>query len=134
MSKHEKLTEQEFGIQYVQPYRNPHRIYNNTGWIVWRKGTGLNTELLHIRTFEPGNGHGRLLFYDMLDMVEATGGTYHSVYGFTNSDNTEAQAFYSALGFGLYRIPNVYKTGTAILFSQKISRLKQCRKKYEEAQ
>ena len=110
---------EEFYINYVSIYQDYiHYFYlPNQGFIVWRMGTGENVELLHIQTFEKGKGHGRKLFYSMLeDMVDSR--PYYSVFGFTRISNEEAQAFYGALGFDLQEVRGVYKDGGAILFSQ----------------
>ena len=92
------------------------------GYIIWRRGTGDNVELLHIKTVEKGKGFGRRLFYDML-----TGLTldppYYSIFGFTRTSNEDAQAFYGALGFNLQSIEGLYKDGTAVMFWQSYEKL-----------
>jgi len=99
----------------VEPYEGCDFINDVRGYIVWRRGTGDNTELLHIKTTEHGKGYGRQLVYGMLDKLRERP-PYHSVYGFTRVSNTEAQAFYGALGFSLQEIQGVYADGRAVLF------------------
>ena len=41
---------------------------------------------------------------------------YHSIYGFTRVDNTEAQLFYDALGFNIEHVNGLYKDGQCKLF------------------
>lgn len=85
------------------------------GYIVWRLGTGGNVELLHIKAEPRGRGHGRRLFYQMLERLRESP-PYHSIYGFTRVSNEEARAFYGALGFCLQEVAGVYADGRAVLF------------------
>lgn len=47
-----------------------------------------------------------------------------TVFGFTRAQSIKAQAFYISLGFKLIRIPSMYAEGDAILFTQKLTTLK----------
>lgn len=96
-------------------YRTVRWRRDSTGWIMWRYGTGGNVELTDIHTTERGKGHGRQLFYVMLDALRADP-PYYSVFGFTRVSNEEARAFYAALGFRLHEVPGVYADGRAVLF------------------
>lgn len=100
---------------YITPFAGLHYHADRTGFIVWRRGTGHNVELLHIKTYEKGQGHGRALFFVMLDRLKDDP-PYHSVYGFTRVSNSEARAFYGALGFQLDEVAGPYADGRAVLF------------------
>lgn len=113
---HDFLTEDEFRWIYLEPAGDCRWLYNACGFIVWRRGTGNNVELLHIRTFQPGKGHGRGLVYHMLHQL-AMHPPYHSVYGFTRTSNEDARKFYGALGFRLApAVDGLYAAGGATLF------------------
>ena len=101
--------------EVIIPFKNVEYIYNDSGYIVWREGTGNNVELLHIRTFEKGKGYGRKLVYAMLNTMSPP---YYSIFGFTRTSNIEAQNFYAVLGFKLQPIEGVYKDGNGFLFWQ----------------
>lgn len=107
--------------------------YNwDIGFIVWRLGTGRNVELLHIRAWETRKGHGRLLFYKMLDALSAPEAKpYHSVYGFTRVSNERSALFYQSMGFHFNLIPGVYKDGEAILFYHEYEDLVAYQKMYQ---
>ncbi len=94
------------------------KIKDSTGFIEWIRGTGDNVELTNIRTYRKGHGHGRELFYQMLRRLGIYHPPFYSVYGFTRVSNSEAQAFYAALGFEIQEIHGVYKDGRAVLFWQ----------------
>lgn len=128
---HQRLAIKQFVERYILPFERPGYIYDpRAGFIVWRRGTGNNVELLHIRTFEKGKGHGRRLVYQMLDKL-ADDPPYHSVFGFTRVDNAEAKAFYGALGFELQTVRGLYADGQAIMFWQSYARLQELRTQYE---
>lgn len=99
----------------VWPYREVDFHEDETGYVVWRPGTGRNVELLHIHTEERGKGHGRRLVYRMLDRLRDDP-PYHSVFGFSRASNEEAHAFYVALGFQVQTVKGVYQDGRAVLF------------------
>lgn len=108
--------------RYVEPFTNVFRHEEDNGFIVWRRATGDNVELLHIKTYQPGLGTGRVLVLAMLQSLLLTP-PYDSVFGFTRVCNSGAQSFYRALGFELSTVKGVYADGSAILFSQKYSKL-----------
>lgn len=123
-----------FLAERISPYRYVQYIYDpDKGYIVWRRGTGDNMELLHIRTFEKRKGYGRELFYRMLDELRRHP-PYFSMFGFTIVGNKEAQAFYGALGFNLQRIDGLYKDGEAVMFWQSFETLKTEQEKWMEQQ
>lgn len=101
--------------ELIEPYRRLAWHEDATGYIVWRRGTGGNVELLHIRTYEKGKGSGRQLVYRMLVRLRVDK-PYHSVFGFTRVANDEAKAFYAALGFSLTEVPGIYADRRAVLF------------------
>lgn len=102
---------------YIKPYIGIHLIEHANGYIAWRRGTGDNVELLHLRTFSPGKGTGRELVTAMLrKLLERP--PYATVFGFTRTVNKASQEFYKALGFELTEVKGVYADGTAVLFSQ----------------
>lgn len=127
------MPDEYFENKYLRPFEKCHYISNDTGHIVWRLGTGANTELLHIRTTEPGRGYGRALFYEMLEMLKLLMRPYYSVFGFTRVGNDEAKSFYGALGFDLQEIDGVYEDGHAILFTQSFEILLKEKRKYEDS-
>lgn len=108
--------------RYVTPYVAVHTIEHENGYIVWRRGTGDNIELLHLRTFSPGKGTGRELVKEMLTQLLSYP-PYDTVFGFTRTINEASQAFYKALGFELSEVKGVYADGHAILFSQRFKTL-----------
>ena len=101
----------------IVPYSRVGWYEDPTGYVVWRTGTGDNTELLHVHTDRAvkGRGCGRKLVYEMLDRLRDEP-PYWSVFGFTRVSNDEARAFYAALGFNLHEVPGVYADGRAVLF------------------
>jgi ribosomal protein S18 acetylase RimI-like enzyme len=118
----ERLEHAEFWGRYVVPFCECSYIYDDRGWIVWRRGTGDNVELLHIRAFKRGQGDGKQLLLAMLNELKSDP-PYHSVFGFTRVGNVEAKAFYGALGFELQDVNGVYRDGEATLFWQAYERL-----------
>jgi ribosomal protein S18 acetylase RimI-like enzyme len=120
---HELITQEEFVSTYITPFSGVEYFYSyRLGYIAWRRGTGDNIELLHIRSFQPGKGYGRFLFYTMLRRLKADP-PYHSVFGFTRVGNAEARAFYGALGFNLSVVDGLYAEGQAVLFWQQYTKL-----------
>ena len=84
------------------------------GYIVWRRGTGDNAELLHLRAGAAGGG--RRLLAEMLRCLRQSP-PYATVFGFTRTVKVGAQAFYQAAGFTLSPVVGVYADGAAIVFS-----------------
>lgn len=108
----------KFMMDYVTPYQGLHHIHDETGFIVWRRATGGNVELLHLKVEQPGHGHGKRLLLGMIRELRKTP-PYETVFGFTRSINDDAQSFYARMGFTLSRVTGVYRDGEAILFSQR---------------
>lgn len=103
--------------EVVAPFTKVWMVQRPNGYIVWRRGTGDNVELLHLRTFSPGKGTGRELVKAMLKKL-LDRPPYATVFGFTRTVNLASQEFYKALGFELTEVKGVYADGTAVLFSQ----------------
>ena len=108
--------------KYIHPYRHVPHITLSNGFIVWRRGTGDNVELLHIKTYVPGQGTGRELVIAMLNCLKSNP-PYCTVFGFTRTCNEGSQKFYQALGFELTTVKGVYQDGAAVLFSQEYKTL-----------
>lgn len=108
--------------KYLLPYTGLSHISLPNGFIVWRQGTGGNVELLHIKTYAPGQGTGRQLVVAMLEHLK-TQPPYCTVFGFTRTCNEASQKFYTALGFELTPVKGVYQDGSAVLFSQEYKTL-----------
>lgn len=108
--------------KYVTRYQGVSYLANSKGFIAWRRGTGDNVELLHIKTHEKGRGYGRALVYQMLDSLRDDP-PYATIFGFTRSSNEESQQFYGALGFNLQVVEGLYQEGTAVLFHQNYEQL-----------
>ena len=106
----------------LKPYIGVHLIEHENGYIVWRRGTGDNAEMLHLKTFSPGKGTGRELIKAMLRKLKENP-PYATVFGFTRSVNIPAQKFYRSLGFNLSPVEGVYADGSAVIFSQLFSTL-----------
>lgn len=111
------MTKSQFLTKYIKPYPGAEYIYTPKGYIVWRTGTGGNVELLHIRSFFPKHGYGRVLIAEMLKRIQP----YHSVFGFCFFEN---MGFYLKCGFHVEPIPLVYKSGQAAFFVQEYKKLK----------
>lgn len=115
---HEWLDRAAFFDTYVIPFGVVESCYDpEVGFIAWRRGTGGNVELLHLRSFSAGCGYGRQLVYAMLEQLRKEP-PYYSVFGFTRVGNDEAQRFYGALGFNLQTVCGLYAEGEAVLFWQ----------------
>lgn len=127
------IDQAEFYHRYVIPFEKTDLLYEPArGFIVWRLGSGSNVELLHIAAAEIRKGHGRWLFYHMLDRLEAKP-PYHSVFGFTAVSNKRALAFYDALGFEHQEVHGLYQTGPAALFWQSYEKLRQLQYEYQSS-
>lgn len=106
-----------FGLnEHIHPYRTVSYVADDTGYVVWRAGTGGNCELLHLRTYQQRKGYGTALFRRMLEQLRANP-PYHSVFGFCLGRNAAAQAFYAAQGFQLEQLGrSVYGGDCTVLF------------------
>lgn len=110
---------------HVNPFQKVHWYQDETGYIVWRVGTGNNVELLHLNATAHRKGYGRNLVKHVLKQLSSLDTPYHSMFGFTRETNEEAVGFYRAMGFELTPIPNLYREGTAIMFCQSYFKLKE---------
>lgn len=111
--------------EHVRKYMDTHYIDDPNGYVVWRVGTGGNTELLHLKSFPTFKGHGKRLLKKMLKEL-LKDPPYHTVYGFCLGSNHNAMKFYAAVGFEITTIHRgVYKEGGAYLFSQEYDNLKE---------
>lgn len=107
----------------VSPYMDVYSYDGEEGYVVWRLGTGLNAELLHIRAGRPGGGSELLKV--MLQRLKARP-PYATVFGFTRVSNVEALRFYAEAGFTVTRVAGVYDEGEAAVFSARYEDL--CRR------
>ncbi len=121
----ETATPKTFNFKrHVERYMETSYIEGPTGYIVWRVGTGGNTELLHLYAYPSRKNHGKSLLKRMLkELVKDP--PYSTVYGFCLASNTEAKKFYEAVGFDVSFVKGVYREGGAYLFSQEYSKLKE---------
>ena len=120
------LTHAELCAKYLLPYSGVSYLYDkDKGYIVWRRGTGDNVELLHIRTFEHRKGYAKELVKAMLNQLVYKP-PYYSVFGF-GILRGELDEIYMALGFRVIPIPGPTKS-EGILFWQSFEKL---RAKYE---
>ena len=108
--------------EHVEPYKHVDHYQTDNGYIVWRLGTGGNYEILHLRANQPRKGTGRELLRVMLQRLHQTP-PRTSIFGFTWLANTDAQAFYKAMGFDLSKVRGLYTDGQAILFTAKYTDL-----------
>jgi hypothetical protein len=106
----------------VVPFSKVEFNTMDNGYIVWRRATGNNVELLHIRTYVPGKGTGRLLIQSMLRELQKNP-PYATVFGMTRVSNHRAKSFYTGMGFTLSKVNGIYADGEAIVFSQSYSKL-----------
>lgn len=104
--------------QLVDRFQNIWSIHDDHGHIVWRRGTGDNVELLHIRVNTRREGHGTRLIRQMVLCLSADK-PYSTIFGFTRTNNDIAINFYTKLGFTLTKVEGVYAEGEALIFSQK---------------
>ncbi len=104
--------------EFADYYKVVDHIDTENGYVVWRRGTGDNVELLHLRvTTERRVGYGRSLLCQMLEKL-IDNPPYHTVFGFTRLENQIAIEFYQAMGFETTVVNGVYLDGAAVLFSQ----------------
>lgn len=109
---------EKFQEKYLAPFEGLHHIFwPEKGYIVWRSGTGNNTELLHIGTFSHGKGYAKELIREMLNELKSKP-PFYSVFGFALSSREELRPIYKALGFNISdNITGMYKGGPAFMFS-----------------
>lgn len=108
--------------QDVKPFAEIFVHTDDTGYIVWRLGTGNNVELLHIEVKQQNRGNGTALLKKMLERL-LDNPPYCTVFGFTRVDNTDAQKFYQRRGFDTTLVRGVYADGLAVIFSAEYAKL-----------
>ena len=101
--------------EYAQVYARR----TEDGYITWRRGTGGNVELLHIKVRNKRKGEGMRLLQMMLKQLETDPpyGGKGTVFGFTRMSSLDALAFYDRAGFDLSQVRGVYAEGVAVCFS-----------------
>lgn len=109
-------------MSLVEPYQKVCYVELETGYIVWRRGTGDNIELLHLQAFVHRQGIGRLLVRTMLDKLKDDPPA-DTVFGFTRISLLDAVAFYHAMGFETTVVKGLYTEGVAVMFSQTYEKL-----------
>lgn len=108
--------------EHVEPYRKVEHYQCLNGYIVWRRGTGGNIEIVHLKTKETRKGTGTHLLKEMLRRLKAHP-PYATIFGFSRIGNESAHAFYRAMGFELTRVKGIYDEGAAVVFSARYSDL-----------
>lgn len=110
---------EEFKDKYIKPFDGLEYIFvEDVGYVVWRRGTGGNVELLHIRAFTTGRGDGSRLVKMMLKKLKENP-PYFSIFGFLLDSNVPMKKVYSRMGFNLIEgLDGPYKHGKACLMWQ----------------
>lgn len=109
---------EEFYGHYVKPYLDMDYIFvPEEGYVAWRRGTGENVEVLHIRAFKTGRGLGVLLAQAMIYELKKNP-PYYSVFGFGLASNLPPQKVWKKVGFDIEITKAPYKGGPAFLVSQ----------------
>lgn len=116
---------EDFEKKYLGPFAGLEYVFwPDKGFVVWRAGTGGNSELLHIMTFVRGKGYAKELVREMLRRL-IPNPPYYSVFGFALSSRIELKGIYASLGFLTTEdIPAPYKGGPAFIFHQSYEKLK----------
>ena len=115
------FNEEDLMGKYTQCfYRRLTHPSRGDSYIVWRRGTGDNVELLHL--YSIGDGWGLRLLCQMLEVLQHTP-PYATVFGFTRAGNAKARAFYERTGFTLTEVAGVYDEGRAVVFSARYDEL-----------
>lgn len=109
-------------LDHIRPYTVVDYIHDHRGYVVWRAGTGRTVEVLQLFASEYRQGYGTSMLSDMCGKLTDT--EVATVFGFTRAQSVRAQVFYISLGFKLTRVPAMYAEGDAILFTQKLTLLK----------
>lgn len=86
-------------------------IFSPKGYIVWRRSTGDNYEILFIEVKKKGKGTATELVRMMLQRIKP----FHSVFVFRLKGNETAGHFYRHLGFKETEIKGLYKGDDAVL-------------------
>lgn len=108
----------------VDPFKDVNIFEDDTGYIVWRQGTGKNVELLNILAHYTNRGHGTELLKKMVIALKENT-PFETIYGFTRTDNQQAHSFYRSRGFKLSLVSGIYEEGSAMVFSQRYEKLKE---------
>lgn len=98
----------------ITPFQHVYHIHDEDGYVVWRRASGNNVELLHIRSSRSGGGTALLL--KMLKEL-LTNPPYATVFGFARVSNIQAREFYQRVGFTCSCVTGVYSEGSATIFS-----------------
>lgn len=117
---------EDFEKKYIKPFTGLDYVFlPGKGFVVWRLGTGGNSELLHIMTFSHGKGHAKELVKEMMKNL-LKNPPFYSVFGFALSSRTELKKIYTNLGFLITEdIPAPYLGGPAFIFHQSYEKLKE---------
>ena len=106
--------------KHVCPYEEvDYYEIEGEGYIVWRRGTGDNVEMLHLKAERTLEGIGSRLIKAMLVRLRLDRPPYETVYGFCRTNNFQAIGFYERLGFDISVVKGVYRDGDAVVFSAK---------------
>lgn len=109
---------EEFYGYYIRPYLGIDYIFvPEEGYVAWRRGTGDNVEVLHIRAFKTGKGTGVLLAQAMIHELKKRP-PYYSIFGFGLASNLPPQKVWKKVGFDIEITKAPYKGGPAFLISQ----------------
>jgi SAM-dependent methyltransferase len=92
----------------------PHVLNLDGARLSYRSGQSGTVELYDL--WVPEDRRRRGLGSTLI--AEACKGMLGCAYGFTRADNTEAQAFYMALGFSLQLVPSFYQGMDAVLLTR----------------
>ena len=107
----------------VDHYQQVSHYVCPEGYIIWRRGTGNNVELLNIYTIDHRKGYGTMLMREMLKQLKSDPPQEDSIFGFTRMSNPDAIHFYDALGFSLSEVDGLYEEGIAVFFSTSFNKL-----------
>lgn len=106
----------EFYIKKILPYTGVATLYQKgKGYVCWRRGTGLNIEILHLRVFKKRRGYATQLIRDMTECLAREMRPYHSVFVFCLANNAPAIAAYESFGFKMTKIDGLYKHDHAMI-------------------
>ena len=109
------MNETDFLAKYVDGFKGVFHVFDaRRGYIVWRRGTGGNFEILHLRAFQLRRGYATSLIRQMLEQLKHNP-PYFSIFVFMLGENKNAQGAYEALGFKLQRVRGLYKTDDAFI-------------------
>lgn len=104
-------TLQEVKYKYDLYKNDIHYFYGDDGYIVWRRSTGDNIEILFIEVKEKGKGIATRMVSYMCHVEKP----FHSVFVFRLKGNESAGHFYRHLGFEETEVKGIYKGDDAVL-------------------